>query len=83
MSDLDIIRAWKDEVYRASLSVKEQAHLPKNPAGAIELTEDELQGVDAGFAGTSASMTTTVTYDTANYNCGGGGGTWVDCLRIY
>ena len=46
MSDLNVIRAWKDEMYRNGLSTDEQAQLPANPAGAIELTEDELQGVD-------------------------------------
>ena len=48
MSDLDVIRAWKDEVYRNSLSADEQALLPANPAGAMELTDDELKGVDGG-----------------------------------
>ena len=37
-----IIRAWKDPEYRLNLSVEEQALLPENPAGAIELTDDEL-----------------------------------------
>lgn len=37
-----IIRAWKDPEYRLNLSAEEQALLPENPAGAIELTDDEL-----------------------------------------
>lgn len=37
-----IIRAWKDPFYRISLSNEEQAALPENPAGAIELTDEEL-----------------------------------------
>ena len=41
----DIIRAWKDESYRASLSTQEQAMLPKNPAGALELGDAELETV--------------------------------------
>ena len=37
-----IIRAWKDPEYRLNLSAEDQAQLPENPAGAIELTDDEL-----------------------------------------
>lgn len=40
---LDIVRAWKDEVYRASLSPEEQTMLPENPAGALELSDAELE----------------------------------------
>jgi mersacidin/lichenicidin family type 2 lantibiotic len=42
MSNLDIIRAWKDEEYRSSLSETELAQLPKNPVGMVELSDDEL-----------------------------------------
>ena len=35
MSDRDVIRAWKDEEYRASLSEDELAVTPPNPAGAL------------------------------------------------
>lgn len=41
MSHIDIIRAWKDEDYRASLSDAERAQLPENPAGLMELTDIE------------------------------------------
>ncbi|MGE5177616.1 MAG: mersacidin/lichenicidin family type 2 lantibiotic [Bacteroidota bacterium] len=39
---LDIIRAWKDPAYRASLSQEERNRLPENPAGLVELTDEEL-----------------------------------------
>jgi mersacidin/lichenicidin family type 2 lantibiotic len=42
---IDIIRAWKDESYRASLSQEEQALLPKNPAGGWELSDAELEAI--------------------------------------
>jgi mersacidin/lichenicidin family type 2 lantibiotic len=48
MNNLDIIRAWKDKSYRNSLSADQLAQLPENPAGAIELTNDELGNVDGG-----------------------------------
>jgi mersacidin/lichenicidin family type 2 lantibiotic len=37
-----IIRAWKDPEYRQNLSEEEREALPENPAGAIELTDEEL-----------------------------------------
>jgi mersacidin/lichenicidin family type 2 lantibiotic len=40
---IDIARAWKDATYRASLSAEEQAMIPANPAGAIELSDAELE----------------------------------------
>jgi len=52
MSYTDIIRAWKDEAYRMSLSEKEQALLPDNPAGRLELTESELGAVAGGLRDT-------------------------------
>jgi len=41
----NIVRAWKDAAYRQSLSAQEQAILPANPAGEIELTDVELEAV--------------------------------------
>jgi mersacidin/lichenicidin family type 2 lantibiotic len=48
MSELDIIRAWKDKTYRSSLSADELAQLPEHPAGAVILTDDELASVEGG-----------------------------------
>lgn len=50
MSHVDVIRAWKDEEYRLSLSEKERAALPANPAGLIELTAADLEKVVGGMA---------------------------------
>ncbi|HEY4035154.1 MAG TPA: mersacidin/lichenicidin family type 2 lantibiotic [Ktedonobacteraceae bacterium] len=41
----NIVLAWKDETYRQSLSVEEQAVLPANPAGEVELTDAALEGI--------------------------------------
>jgi mersacidin/lichenicidin family type 2 lantibiotic len=43
-----IIRAWKDPEYRLNLSEEEQSQLPEHPAGAIELTDDELEMAAGG-----------------------------------
>jgi mersacidin/lichenicidin family type 2 lantibiotic len=45
MSHVDIIRAWKDEEYRSSLSDAERALLSDKPVGLIELTDAELGAV--------------------------------------
>jgi mersacidin/lichenicidin family type 2 lantibiotic len=47
MKAKDVIRAWKDEDYRLSLSEVDRAALPANPAGLVELTDADL-GVAAG-----------------------------------
>ena len=43
-----IIRAWEDPEYRSGLSAGEMAEIPDNPAGAIELTDAELNQVLGG-----------------------------------
>ena len=66
MSNVDVIRAWKDEAYRLSLSDAERAALPANPAGLIELAETELDSVAGGHRRPRPHHT--------RHRCGGGGG---------
>ena len=54
MSNQDIIRAWKDEDYRLSLSEAERALLPEHPAGLIELAGAEMDRVEGGVGRTTA-----------------------------
>ncbi|HEY2292106.1 MAG TPA: mersacidin/lichenicidin family type 2 lantibiotic [Thermoanaerobaculia bacterium] len=42
MNKNDVIRAWKDPFYRATLSEEAQAALPQHPAGIIELSDEQL-----------------------------------------
>ena len=42
MTDRDVIKAWKDEEFRRGLSEAELSALPENPAGAVELTDADL-----------------------------------------
>jgi mersacidin/lichenicidin family type 2 lantibiotic len=42
MSNLDIVRAWKDAAYRRSLSAEQLEQLPVNPAGPSQFSNDEL-----------------------------------------
>jgi len=48
MSEQNIIRAWKDPAYRASLSPEQLAALPNSPAGMVELSSAELNHVAGG-----------------------------------
>jgi mersacidin/lichenicidin family type 2 lantibiotic len=49
--NIDIIRAWKDDIYRQGLSQEQQHMLPANPAGELELTCTELRSVYGGCGG--------------------------------
>jgi mersacidin/lichenicidin family type 2 lantibiotic len=52
MSTPDIIRGWKVEDYRHSLSHEQRALLPAHPAGVIELSDEELDEAGGGFTTT-------------------------------
>jgi len=47
----DIVRAWKDEAYRQTLSDEQLSSLPASPVGELELTSTELQSVNGGQLG--------------------------------
>jgi mersacidin/lichenicidin family type 2 lantibiotic len=46
MSGIDLIRAWKDEEYWLSLDAHQRSLLPKNPAGEIEVRDEDLVEID-------------------------------------
>jgi len=48
MTASEIVRSWKDEDYQSRYQNEEMAFMPSNPAGLIELTDDELFGIDGG-----------------------------------
>jgi mersacidin/lichenicidin family type 2 lantibiotic len=56
MSNRNIIRAWKDEEYRLSLSDAERAQLPAHPAGMIEVTDADLGVVSGGLPTNTNSL---------------------------
>jgi mersacidin/lichenicidin family type 2 lantibiotic len=56
-----IIRAWKDEPYRLSLSDAERAALPANPAGFIELNDAQLEAAAGGACKTCAPYCIVIT----------------------
>ncbi len=58
MKELDIIRAWKDTEYRATLTEAELAALPAHPSGVIDLPDSNLESVAGGEeAGTEPLQT--------------------------
>ncbi len=50
--ELDVARAWKDEVYYQSLSEEQKALVPANPAGEVELSEEDLLSCVGGMMNT-------------------------------
>ena len=57
---VDIIRAWKDEEYRQSLSTEELKQLPENPAGLIELSDEDMSSVAGGCTGCGNPLHTVI-----------------------
>jgi mersacidin/lichenicidin family type 2 lantibiotic len=63
MAKVDIVRAWKNQMYRDTLGPEELSGLPANPAGLVELADSELKrasGVGA-IANTTAPKCTEYT----------------------
>lgn len=49
MREIDVVRAWKDEEYRASLTESERRSLPKNPAGRMSSKAMQTLPITAAF----------------------------------
>ena len=47
----EIIRAWKDKNFREGLSDEQRAQLPANPAGLVEIEDEQLVYVAGGVTG--------------------------------
>ena len=47
---IDVVRAWRDEEYRNSLTQEERASLPENPAGLAVINDSVLRSVTGGCA---------------------------------
>ncbi len=56
----DIVRAWKDEAYRLSLSDEQRDMLPANPAG-LELVDADLESIYGGGGSSHESSLALVT----------------------
>ena len=49
MTKTQVIRAWKDKAYRATLSPAQRAALPAHPSGPVELPRSEIAAVAGGL----------------------------------
>jgi mersacidin/lichenicidin family type 2 lantibiotic len=56
MSNVDVIRAWRDPQYRRGLTGAELSALPSHPAGSVEINERVLN--ESSGAGQSILQTT-------------------------
>jgi len=57
MNKIDVIRAWKDPVYRAGLSREEVAGLPGHPSGFLEISEEQLKSASGALITTARGCT--------------------------
>jgi mersacidin/lichenicidin family type 2 lantibiotic len=69
MNKNDVIRAWKDPFYRASLPEEAQAALPQHPAGVADLTDDQIRTLGASGGTTTAPTCTNYTFANLNACC--------------
>lgn len=60
MNREQIIKAWKDEDYRAGLSEADRAHVPTHPAGMIELPDELMTSVAGGEEEARTSRTLSI-----------------------
>lgn len=67
MNKIDVIRAWKDPVYRASLSEEQRAALPMHPAGVTELSDDQLRTSGAAIDTPATTAPTCTAYTFLNW----------------
>jgi len=63
MNKIDVIRAWKDPVYRAGLSREEIASLPGHPSGFLEIDEEELKSASGGNVVTTNRLCTMLSFN--------------------
>lgn len=76
MSNINIIRAWKDPIYRQSLSEEALAALPQNPAGLVELTDVQMETVGGAKWNSATTACDRVSY------CVGCPSAVIACTRI-
>jgi len=68
MKKIDAVRAWKDPLYRASLTPEEAAQLPAHPSGLLEIDERDLRDI-SGRALTTALKCTEFSYNNFRSCC--------------
>ncbi|HYU32094.1 MAG TPA: mersacidin/lichenicidin family type 2 lantibiotic [Thermoanaerobaculia bacterium] len=69
MNKADVIRAWKDPLYRATLSTEELAQLPGHPSGVLELRDEQLRTITGALAETTFETCTEFTFNNFRRCC--------------
>lgn len=70
MKKKQVIRAWRDPEYYASLSEDDRARLPDHPAGVVELSDQDLNGLAGDVAGgTTGYDTLIITFEPGSSVC--------------
>ena len=67
MRNEDIIRAWKDAAFYASLSQEARAQIPAHPAGMYELSDEDLEVVAGGSVSAIASAASALASKVVSY----------------
>lgn len=57
MKKVDIVRAWRDPEYYASLTEAEKAQVPAHPAGTMDLEDQDLTFAAGGVLETFCEYT--------------------------
>jgi len=57
MKEVDVVRAWKDPLYRSHLTAEDLDRLPGHPSGLIELQDDQLKSISAAAFTTAPTCT--------------------------
>jgi mersacidin/lichenicidin family type 2 lantibiotic len=52
---INLIKAWKDEEYRSTLTQDQLTEI-RNPAGSVELSNDDMQSINGGCSGEHTSI---------------------------
>lgn len=55
MRKIDVVRAWRDEEYRNSLTAEERASLPENPAGLATISDETMRSITGGCGATAGA----------------------------
>jgi mersacidin/lichenicidin family type 2 lantibiotic len=64
MTTIEVVKGWKDEEYRDTLTAEQQAQLPPHPAGVIEFGQPLLN--DESLFGPAARKCKFITNSTNN-----------------
>jgi mersacidin/lichenicidin family type 2 lantibiotic len=61
---MEIVKAWKDEEYRDTLTTEQLAQLPQHPSGVIEFEQPKLE--DESLFGPEVARCKFITHHTEN-----------------